>query len=609
MSVIRHWPAALCAAGQLALSIGSACAADSNALPAVIVTATRTAQPLADTLADVRVIDAQAVRNAGASTLTELLAAHAGVEIAANGGPGQLSSVFIRGSNANHIVLLVDGVRLHSATAGLNAWENIPLAQIERIEVLRGTASSLYGADAIGGVVQIFTRRGERTQASVGAGSWRTRDASVGLGREIGSARLSVQAGYSESRGFSATNEGADALTFNPDTDPYRNKNLGVSLEHEWTAGHRVAGRVLRSEGDTFFDCGPGADDVNRQILASYSLETRHQIAASWLSMFRVARGIDDSAVAGNCAGSFRTDQDQFGWQNDIQALGGQVVAGAEWRRERVSSDTPFTQTSRVIGAAFAAHSFVVDAHRLSAGLRVDDNSQFGRHTTGRLEYGLQLTQQWRVSGAAGNAFKAPSFNDLYYPLSFGFSGNPNLRPERSRNFEAAVKFGDGAIQGGLVAFENRVRDLIAIDSTFSTVVNVNQARLRGATLNAAIVDPNWYARGEWTHQDAVDTGTGNRLARRARRHASASAGVTPGSWRAGFEWLAQGARFDAVSNAAASRLGGYGLLNAHAAYANTPELSVLVRLNNATDRRYELARGYNTPRRNVYVALEYATR
>jgi len=137
----------------------------------------------------------------------------------------------------------------------------------------------------------------------------------------------------------------------------------------------------------------------------------------------------------------------------------------------------------------------------------------------------------------------------------------------------------------------------------------VNQARLRGATLNAAIVDPNWYARGEWTHQDAVDTGTGNRLARRARRHASASAGVTPGSWRAGFEWLAQGARFDAVSNAAASRLGGYGLLNAHAAYANTPELSVLVRLNNATDRRYELARGYNTPRRNVYVALEYATR
>jgi vitamin B12 transporter len=611
MPVIRHRPAAFRGRGLLALSFLSCNlhATESAQLPGVVVTATRSPQSLSNTLSDMRVVDADTIRDAGISTLTELLRIHGGVEITSNGGPGQVSGVFIRGANANHVVLLIDGVRINSATAGLNAWENIPLAQIERIEIVRGAASSLYGADAIGGVVQIFTHGGTRAQARIGVGSWRTREASAGLGREFGATKIAVQAGYGESDAFSATNEG-NAFSFNGDTDPYRNKNLAASIEHEWLSGHSVIGRVLRSDGTTSFDCGAGNDDVNQQTLATYSLESRDRFRTEWLSTLRVARGTDDSVSSGGtCAGRYRTDQDQLTWQNDITALGGQLVVGSELRREQIRSDTAYIQDSRRTAAAFAGYTAALDAHLMQGALRLNHDSQFGAHTTGNLAYGYRVAPLWRISAGVGSAFKAPSFNDLYYPLSFGFSGNPNLKPERSRMAEVAANFDAGSTQAALVLFDNRTRDLIVIDPTFSTVVNVNQARVRGATLNAAAVQASWIGRAEFTLQDATDEQTGNRLPRRARQYGSASVSVRPGPWRMGLEWAAQGERFDVASNSAASRMAGYAVFNLYGAYVINPELSVLARLNNAGDRHYELAQGYNTPGRNAFVALEYAAR
>ncbi len=612
MNAVPSRSAALCALGLSFLSVYCR-AAEAPQLPSVVVTATRTAQPLANVLSDVRIINSETIRDAGAVTLTELLQLHGGAEIAANGGPGQNSSVFLRGSNAGHVVMLVDGVRLNSASAGLNAWENIPLAQIERIEIVRGAASGLYGADAIGGVVQIFTRQGERTQLQAGAGSWRTREANVGLGRVFGPTRLSVQAGYRESQAFSATNP-ANGFSFNDDRDPYRNKNLGLTVEHEWASGQSLIGRALNSEGNTSFDCGAGADDVNRQRLATYSLESRNRLAAEWRSSVRFARGTDDSVGTGNCAARFRTDQDQFSWQNDVDALGGQIAAGSEWRREKVSGDTAFTRSSRTIASAFGGYSATLGSHLLQAALRIDDNSQFGARSTGNVGYGLRLTPLWRLSARAGTAFKTPSFNDLYFPFTdfgggFTFSGNPSLRPERSRYGELEATLDAGALRGALVLFQNQVRDLIAGDASFSTVINVNRARLRGATLNASFVESAWNARAEFTRQEAIDADAGTRLPRRARQYGSASLGITPGPWRASAELVGSGSRFDNAANSVASRMGGYVLLNVQAALAVTPEFTLSVRLNNATDKPYELAQGYNTPGRNVFVALEYAPR
>jgi len=611
MNASRRRPSAIGGPGlllsTLLLPTFSAFAADQN-LPPVVVTATRAPQSVANVLADMRVIDDYTIANAGAMTLTELLQAHGGVEIAANGGPGQISSVFIRGSNANHVVVLVDGVRINSATAGLNAFENLPLAQIDHIEILRGPGSSLYGADAIGGVIQIFTKGAgqDRTEASIGAGRWATREASAGIARHFGATRLSVQLGYRSSRPFSATNE-ANTFSFNPDDDPYRNSNLGLNLEHDWADGQTIAARLLTSRGTTHFDSGPDSDDLNRQRLGSLALESRNRISADWRSLLRFARGSDHSTSEGSFAGFFNTDQDQVTWQNDINTLGGQVVAGVDWRREKVDSDTLFTVTSRSFRAAFAGYSASIGQHLVEASLRYDDDSQFGSHSTGKLGYGYRLTPEWRVSGSVGTAFKAPSFNDLYFPLSFGFSGNPDLRPERARNTEAALRYEAGAAQAGLTVFSNRVRDMIAIDPTFTTVINVNRARIRGLTLDGSLRQGIWQARAELTHQEAEDADTGLRLVRRAKQLGSASLNAADGPWRAGIEWVASGDRFGTAANSDTSRMGGYALVNLTAGWALTPQWSLSARLNNVADKHYELVQGYNTPGRNLFVALAYS--
>ncbi|MEO7150613.1 MAG: TonB-dependent receptor [Burkholderiaceae bacterium] len=585
-------------------------AADPARLDPIVVTATRTRLPIADVLSDVVVIDAQAIRNAGAASLAELLQSHGGAEVASNGGPGQTSGIFLRGANANHVVLLVDGVRVNSASAGTNAFENLPLAQIERIEIRRGPSSSLYGADAIGGVIQVFTRQAPRTEATVGFGTWRTYEASAGFARASGAMQWSVQVGASGSRAFSATNP-ANTYSYDPDRDPTHGRNIGLSVEHAFAPGHVLAARALHSERTTHFDSGLDfdgnySDDLNRQRLASAAIESRNRITDGWTSRLRLARGTDDGRIRGVFPSVFRTDQDQASWQNDLDALGGRLALGAEWRREKVASDTSFAVDRRSIRSIFASHAAQWGAHLLQVSARRDANSQFGSRNTGNAAYGFRLGDVWRVSASAGTAFKAPSFNDLYYDSPY-FVGNPALRPERSRSAELALRYDDGRWRAGLVRFDSRIADLIAVDSTFTTVDNVASARIRGTTASAALsTGGGWQAHAEWTHQDAVNADTGMQLVRRARDHGRAGLSGARGPWRAGIDVVASGARYDTASNDPASRLAGYGLVNLHAAYRWSPEWTVSARVANLGDRVYELVRGYNTAGRNLFVAVAY---
>ena len=588
-------------------------AAGPATLDPVVVTATRTPLPIAEALSDVVVIDAATIRDAGSASLAELLQSHAGAEIATNGGPGQTAGIFLRGANANHVVLLVDGVRVNSASAGTNAFENLPLAQIERIEIRRGPSSSLYGADAVGGVIQVFTRQGPRTEARLGVGTWRGYEASAGIGREIGlgggSTRWSLQAGASGSRAFSATNP-ANTFSYDPDRDPTRNRHFSLTVEHAFAPGHSLTARALHSQTTTHFDSGLDfagnySDDANRQRLAALSIESRNRIADDWTSLLRLARGTDDGRISGVFPSVFRTDQDQATWQNDVEALGGRLALGAEWRREHVASDTPFAVDRRSIRSLFASHAAQWGEHLLQVSARRDANSQFGSRTTGNAAYGYRVTPAWRLSAAAGTAFKAPSFNDLYYASPF-FSGNPALRPERSRSAEVALRYDDATWRAGLVRFDSRIADLIAVDSTFTTVDNVSRARIRGSTANAALRAGAWEARLEWTHQDATNADTGTRLVRRARDHGTAGIGAAFGAWRAGVDLVASGARYDAASNDPSSRLGGYALVNVHAAYRLAPEWTLSARVANLGDKLYEQVRGYNTAGRNLFVALAY---
>ncbi|MEO6409503.1 MAG: TonB-dependent receptor [Burkholderiaceae bacterium] len=606
------WRAAFVCGPALLAPFFSCAAADPARLDPIVVTATRTPLPIGDALSDVVVIDALTIRAAGSGSLADLLQAHGGAEIATNGGPGQTAGIFLRGTNANHVVLLVDGVRVNSASSGTNAFENLPLAQIERIEIRRGPSSSLYGADAIGGVIQVFTRKGPRSQATVGYGTWRTYEASAGIARAIGTTQWSLQLGASGSGAFSATNP-TNTFSFDADRDPTHGRNIGLSVEHAFAPGQTISARALHSDRTTHFDSGLDfngnySDDMNRQRLASVAIESRNRITDGWTSRLLLARGTDDGRISGIFPSVFRTDQDQASWQNDIDALGGRLALGAEWRREKVASDTPFAVDTRSIRSIFASHAAQWGAHLLQVSARRDSNSQFGARTTGNAAYGLRLAPAWRVSASAGTAFKAPSFNDLYYASPY-FSGNPALRPERARSAEAALRYDDGRLRAGLVLFESRVHDLIAVDSSFTTVDNVAQARIRGSTADAALRSGIWEARAEWTHQNAVNTDTGMRLVRRARDHGTAGFAATWGAWRAGLDAVASGARFDAASNDPASRMGGYALVNLHAAYRITPEWTMSARLANAGDKAYEQVRGYNTAGRNLFISVAYQGR
>jgi vitamin B12 transporter len=574
----------------------------------VIVTAARAPQSADQLIADVVVIDAEQIARAGPIGLGELLQRHAGAELSANGGPGQVSGVFLRGTNTNHVVLLIDGVRVNSATTGTNALEHVPLAQIERIEVLRGPASSLYGADAIGGVIQIFTRTVNGVTAKAGAGSDRLRELNVGIGRVAGDTSWSLAAGALDVRAFSATNE-SHPFSFDPDRDPYRNANVNARVMHRWAEGHRVTLRGLATRATTHFDGTPGADDVNRQRVSSVALESDDRLSEAWRSTFRLARGSDHLRTEGGFPSTFDTDQDQLTWQNDVKLGAVDAIAGAEWRREGVTSDTAYTQTSRRIASLFGGARATMNALQLEGSLRTDRNSQFGTHTTGRIGAGYALTPAWRATAAAGTAFRAPTFNDLYFPLSFGFSGNPNLKPERSRGVDAALRYASGGTTVSIGAFHNRIVDLIAVDPTFTTVVNVNRARIRGTTLAASHQGANWNAAFEWTHQDPRDADSGTLLVRRARNHGRAGAAVDIGPVRTGVDLHASDARFDSAANLAGTRMGGYGVLTVHATWSLTPDVRLGARIINAADKHYEVAQGYNTAPRQVVVSVDVALR
>jgi vitamin B12 transporter len=257
------------------------------------------------------------------------------------------------------------------------------------------------------------------------------------------------------------------------------------------------------------------------------------------------------------------------------------------------------------VGALFGGWSgAVAPGHRVQFALRHDDDSQFGAHGTGNLGWNWALAPGWRFSAAAGKAFKAPSFNDLYYPLQFGYQGNPDLAPERSRSAEIGLHHVTRAWRVDALAFDNRIDDLIVVNDSFSSVDNIGRARIRGLSLRTRWASGPWSARGEATWQTPENADTGAQLVRRAKRFGSAGLDWHGGAWRLGAEWVAVGARFNDGANS--DRLGGYGLVNLHAAWSVDPRWTLTARIDNLADRAYTLVRGYAPPARSVFVGLRW---
>src|SRR5688572_2460410 len=262
--------------GAAAVLAAACCCANAAERPVtvgepVVVTATRIPQPVSQASHPVTVITREEIEKSGHLSLTELLQARGGVEITNSGGLGQPSGVSIRGAEPRHTMVLIDGLRIGSATAGGTAFEHIPANQIERIEIVPGPLSSVYGSDAIGGVIQIFTRSGAGASARIGFGAFGTRETSASYGRKADGTEISLSAGLLESSSFDATKPTLPFAQHNPDSDRYRNRNFSARFARDVAVGHTLGVTAFNSEGATHFDAGLATDDVNRQTLQAFS--------------------------------------------------------------------------------------------------------------------------------------------------------------------------------------------------------------------------------------------------------------------------------------------------------------------------------------------------
>lgn len=582
-------------------------------LDAVIVTATRSAMRVDEAIADVTVIDRAEIERSEGQSLIELLAREPGIQFSSSGGLGKTGSLFLRGHESRHTLLLIDGVRVGSATAGTPSIDNLPLDSIDRIEIVRGPLSSLYGSDAVGGVIQIFTRRGQEgfhPNAHAAVGSHRY--GRLGGGAAFGDGRFdgAVQVQTLDTDGFSATNARVPFGNFNPDRDGFEqnaaNLRLGTKLGESW----RIEGLLLESRGKVQYDDGPGADSRARLRTAVQSLQAGGRVLDGWHTKLLAAHSVDsyDTVATANPfydLGVIETSQKQFTWENTFATPLGTALALLERLDQDVSRPAaPFALGDRRIDAVALGLSGSAADHSWQASVRNDRNSQFGNQTTGSMGWGYAFTPAWSVGASYGTSFVAPSFNQLYYP---GF-GNPDLKPEEGRHAELSLAWRSGVHAVRAAWFDSRIRSFI---SSGPAPVNIPRTRIDGVTLS---YEGRWRDFVFGASLDRIDprnethgASYGKQLPRRSEVAFKTHVDWIRGPWSLGATWAAYSDRFDDAANA--RPLPGYGTVDLRADWRFTRDWSVGARLNNVGDKAYETAFGYDQPRREAFLVVRYEPR
>ena len=579
----------------------------------VVVTATRGLVDGPATLRDAVVISRDELEASAGLTLAQVLQRYAGAEFRATGGPGQPTGVFLRGAGAAQTLVLIDGLRAGSATAGTTAIEAIPLEMIERIEVVKGPMSSLYGSDAIGGVVQVFTRGRPVPHLFVASayGTENDRRASAGLATVDGGTRASLAAGVRKVDARSATSERVPFGVHDPDRDPHENAFVTLSASQRLWTGETLALEAFASRSRTAFDGGDPSDRSDQSV-GGARFTSSAQFASWWSSRLTLGHARDRLRLLGPFPALFETRQDQASWINDFRTGPGSMLLGAEIVRQKVLPDrvqtgtAPFSQTRRETRSLFAAVNESWEGQRFEASVRRDDDEQFGVRSTGSTSYGTNLTQGILLSATIARGFRAPTFNDLYLvAYQPYYTPNPDLRPERSTSREIALRSAQpGALQWRLTAFDNRLEDLIV--ATAATVMNVNRARVRGVE---AAADLSWLGirwRASLTVQRPRDEDAGTRLQARALRFGSLEAARTLGNWTLSSHVSASGDRYDSIGEAPGTRLAAYARLDARVRYAIDKRWAVELAAVNVTDKRYEHALGYDGARRGALLCVRF---
>jgi vitamin B12 transporter len=608
----------------------------------IFVTATRIPTPIKNVIADITLISEDEIKRAGNSSLQELLQRQPGIEISNLGGVGKVSTIGIRGTSATHSIILVDGIRLSAATTGFTAIEHIPLSQIEKIEIVRGPASSFYGQDAIGGVIQIFTKKGMngfKPYVGIGYGSYNTFNFQSGFRGGNEQTTYAINFSTINSDGFSAfvPNPTNSANLINLDKDGYKNHSFSSSLSHKINQDYEIDLQYFLSEGKNEFDnryadYSPSFNGNyrNESRLETYAISFKGQVNEIWQSSVKLSQSTDKyldlqkfNPLLGeygeddaNLNDLYKTTQDQLSWQNSVALSRGSINFIYDYLKQKIKTTDLYEKTQRTNHGLMVGYNILENNHNFQANLRKDFSSAYNNAVTGNVGYAYALNSNWTLATSYGTAFVSPSFNYLYSLADDYALGNPNLKPEKSKNIEASMRYRDDSGSLNLTVFQNKIDDFIIysnpgfVTGSRSTTQNLNKAEIQGLTISGDQFLGHFQIKGSLTTQSAKNEDTDLYLPRRAKTFGNLNLNYYIGYWNIGIEEIFSNKRFDNKENTV--KLSGYSITNIVADYKFNESLNLNLRLNNIMDKDYSLAAEgasgfrYQTPGRSLFANLRY---
>lgn len=597
-----------------ALSPAAFAATTTTTTPEIVITATRTPLDASQVAASTTVIRREDIEERQVSTLPELFRGVPGIDVAETGGPGKTTTLFLRGTESDHVLVLVNGVRVGSVSAGLTSFEVIPVEHIDRIEIVRGPRASQWGSEAIGGVIQIFTRSGEAMEAGnthyeagAGAGSYNTYRGHASVAGDDGSSHYQASVAYLDTAGFDARQPIPGDFGFDqPDDDGYDNLSFHLRGGHRFNNELDIEAFILRAQGTSEFD-GSFQDesDFVQQVLGVRSM---WQVTNDWGLRFRVGENRDETenfAPDGSFASRFDSKRREASLINDFEPAPGQVFnIGLDYRDDRLDSNNEFTESSRDNTGVFAQYLGSFGIHDLALSARYDDNEAFGNETTGGLGWSTNLRAGIKLYASYGTAFKTPSFNELYFP---GF-GNPDLDPETAESMEVGIEGRSGWGWWSLRAYRTDIDDLIAtvFDPATGTAFprNVDRARIDGIEAEVQTAIAGLDVSAALNLMDPEDRETGNQLPRRPERSLTVDVSRAFERLRLGGRLVAQDDRFDDVDNTV--EVDSFVTVDLTADYELRRGLFLRGRIGNLFDEDYETVATFNSPGRHAFVSLLY---
>ncbi len=575
---------------------------DSQTLAQLVVTATTTEVTQAQSLTSVTVIDQQDIDKQQPHEITELLAAQPGVDIVTNGGYGKSMSLYTRGSNSTGTKLLVDGVPIQSHSLGSSSWQYLPMAQVDRIEIVRGPKSSLYGSSAAGGVVQVFLpEAGQDSQAnlSVGAGSFGTRQADASVSGTTGNASYLLSVGSFKTDG-EEVKEGAGDMG-------YSNDHVMARFGYEFDSGAYLKALMMRAEGESDYTTSSGSLRSNDYINQVLALTAGVDVTENWQSELQVRESRDDYDIlndAGIETGTYYNSKSQgVRWNNTLWLGDHEFVVGAEHVKDSFAGSYAKERTNNSV---FAQSLSEFGPFSVQLNIRADHYDEYDTQTTGGVAFGYQLdnVHTFRVSGRT--SFTAPTFNSMNAE-NWGYTLANEIRPETSESFEIGVRGGYQQSYWDAAIYQADYDDLIAWN--YPTVGNIEAARVQGLELAAGTDIEQWSFAIAATLMDTENLSDGavkgNRLVRRANKSARFDVDRHFEDFSLGMTFATYGDRYDDAEND--TLLPGYGLLNLRASYDFADNWNAKLTVKNALDKSYQTAQGYSNPGVGAFLTVNYS--